>query len=83
MSNYPPGVTGTEPQIAGTVRAAIDVVFDYLNQQRQGASESVIARATGLTEYDVRLSLDVLVASGEVRVVRRTKTSTLFGVVPS
>lgn len=53
-----------------------NTVWKYLRKCRQRSSEPVIARALGLSEHEVGEALDRLTARGDVRVVRRTRSST-------
>lgn len=77
-TNYPPGVTGTEDQIA-SLGDLDDAVVGFLDDKPTGASESTIARALGVSEYDVGLAIERLLESDTVRETRRTKTSIFWG----
>lgn len=58
------------------------VVLAYLLECQLGASVPVIARALHLSEDEVGDAIDDLVREEAVRMVRRTKTSEVYGVVP-
>ena len=77
--SYPPGVTGTEVPIIGS-QTLEDRIFDWLNQRPLGSSAEVIARALSVSTVAVEAALALLVESGSVEVVRRTRSSVIYGV---
>lgn len=53
-SNYPPGVTGNEPEIAGTTSRAVTVAFDCDRCQFSGeveAEQSMTSRSAHSIEF--------------------------------